>query len=361
MSSRRTYCFLVAAAALFGGACAREEDAPKEQAAAKEAMAVLPDSQQLFVVHLSPTRDFLVGSAGERVWGASLAGERPTVKWTLPAPGAIQRVAAGNLGEGIRIILAFGRGRGRLDAPLTLDAVDPESGEASRIRQWESPRADFTHLSVVNGELVYAAYDSKYTVREWRGTNAGPPERMATSRAFADLDGDGKTDRVVGRIYGDTVGAPGDLRIELANGRVHELPVLGGVRALAIADTRIDDVPTLYFADGWSARYAREGRALLQRARYIDGAFEVEPVVESHDEYTFNRIAPVGLPGEEDLLLYGSTRVSWLFRDQSGAVGLREMKGRAVDGFGELARHGDRVWMLEAGSPTVIEEAPPLR
>lgn len=321
----------------------------------------LPEAQQLFVVHLSPTRDLVVGANSDQVWGASLAGDTPRVAWTLPAPGALQRVTAGNLGSGLRIFLAFGRGRGQLEAPLTLESVHPDTGERRRIRQWQSPRADFTHLSVVDGQLVYAAYESKYMVRQWRDGQPESSERMATSRAFADLDRDGETDRVVGRIYGDTVKAPGDLRIELARGETHAIPIDGGVRSLTIADTRVDDLPTLYFADGWSANYARQGRALLKRARYVDGRFVVEPVVESHDEYTFNRIAPVGLPGEEDLLLYGSSRVSWLFRDGSGAVGLREMKGREITGFGELARYGERVWMLQAGSPTVVEQAPSLR
>ena len=321
----------------------------------------LPEASRLFVAKLSPTRELLLGATGSDVWAASLAGPRPEVAWRVPAPGILQRVAAGNTGEGLRVYLAFGRGRGKMDAPLTVLSVHPRTGDSRQVTQWQSGRAEFTHLSVVDSELVYAAYDSKYQVREWRGGVAGQRERMATSRGFADLDGDGRTDRVVGRIYGDEVKAPGDLRVELATGTTVSVPVNGGVRSLAIADTRVDDVPTLYFADGWSASYAREGRALLKRAIYRNGAFEVEPVVESHDEYTFNRVQPVGLPGEEDLLLYGSSRVSWLFRDPSGAVGLREMRGRRVQGFGELVQHDGRVFMAAAGSPTIIEEAPTLR
>ncbi|MEL6544802.1 MAG: hypothetical protein AAFQ82_09255, partial [Myxococcota bacterium] len=281
--------------------------------------------------------------------------------WRVESPGMLQRAAAGNTGDGLKLYLAYGRGRGQLDVPLTIDAIDPKNGQVNRVAQWQSPRADFTHLSVTDGELVYAAFESKYSIREWRSGAPGHSERMATSRTFADLDGDGQTDRVIGRIYGDAVRSEGDLRVEFGNGKVAKIPVAGGVRSLAVADTKIDAVPTLYFADGWSASYAKEGRALLKRAEFRDGKFEVTQVVQSHDEYTFNRVVPVGLPGNEDLLLYGSARVSWVFRDEAGAVGLRPMAGKHIKAFGELIRDGDRVWMASAGSPSLIEEAPSLR
>ena len=77
----------------------------------------LPESKRLILVHLSPPRDILLGTTGKEVWAADLSGTEPKVAWRVESPGMLQRAAAGNTGDGLKLYLAYGRGRGQLDVP----------------------------------------------------------------------------------------------------------------------------------------------------------------------------------------------------------------------------------------------------
>ncbi|MEL6544801.1 MAG: hypothetical protein AAFQ82_09250, partial [Myxococcota bacterium] len=56
------------------------ETNPNESAVEKPSdVPSLPESKRLFVVHLSPTRDVLLGTTGTEVWAADLSGLEPKV------------------------------------------------------------------------------------------------------------------------------------------------------------------------------------------------------------------------------------------------------------------------------------------
>ena len=135
--------------------------------------------------------------------------------------------------------------------------------------------------------------------------------RMATSRAYGDLDGDGQPDEALGRSYGDDRDKPGDLRVDLGKGWV-TVPTDKGVRAVLIARVGDDAAPTLYFADGWVANYGKEAKAQVKRARWHDGAFQVELVARSPDEYGFSSLEAIDLDGDgrPELIAEGNLRVS---------------------------------------------------
>ncbi|MEM6531742.1 MAG: hypothetical protein AAF654_03930 [Myxococcota bacterium] len=326
----------------------------------------LDDSETIRVVPLGTGEDFILGIQGELLWGARMSAKGPVLLWRIKTPGTLQRAAGGILDGEQVLVVGFGRGRGRLYAPLSVIKLDPVTGATRTLARWESPRADFAHLSISDAQqdgsevLVYAAYESKYVVREWVHPAGGGERiprsavRMATSRSYADLDGDGKAEQIIGRIYGDTQNAPGDLRVRYASdGREELLPVVGGVRSLRVAQRTTDSAPTLYYADGWSANYAREGRAQLRRAERTDGEWQAPVIARSEDEYTFNAIHTAGIPGKHELLLYGSKRLSWL-----RAGKLTTLNGPGGRAFPMLAHLGDDAWFVAAGAPTLAQKGP---
>jgi hypothetical protein len=294
----------VVASALLSLACSggREEGVPLSRAADSSRLrslppaaapalakpdAPLPAGDRVHAVQLDgdPVHE-LVGANGPELWAVEPTGPgRGHLLWSVSRDGAVQRVAAGDAGRGLRLHVARGRGRGFRDSRLVLREITPVTGEATVLWESDGERNEAAHLSIadVDGDgrddLAFAHFASKYQVRARHvlrdgSVLEGPEIRMATSRAYGDLDGDGLDDEAIGRMYGDG-GAPGDLRV-LFGGRTVAVPTDDGVRALLIAQAGDDAGPTLYFSDGWVSNYEAAARAQVSRVRWTDG----RPVVE---------------------------------------------------------------------------------
>jgi hypothetical protein len=299
--------------------------APTSAAATAPAPAgSLPPSDRVWMLKMAAAGgDHVVGADGDAIWlSPPLREGKAEVRWRRQGPGVAQDVAFGDLGQGPRLFVAWGVGRGHLDAPLVLESIDPATGEATEIWRHKGERNECAHLSIADvdgdgkAELAFAYYASKYFVkaRHFRANGEpleGAEVRMATSRAFADLDGDRKLDEVVGRVYGDDKGLPGDLKADLGRGPV-PVPAENGVRSLAVAAVGDEKQPSLYFADGWVANYGKEAKARLKRARWTDGRFAVETLGESPDEFTFFALTPVDVDGDgrNEIAAQGDKRVS---------------------------------------------------
>ena len=243
---------------------------PASQAKNKSA---LPGSERVFAVSLDGgTTDHLLGTEGDALWAATL-GDKPGEGhelWRVKGPGVVQRVVAGDFGHGHKLYVARGVGRGFLSAPLVLQELDPKTGAATELWRHAGPRNECAHLSIADvdqdgkPELAFAYYASKYTVTTRHleadgGVHPGEEVRMASSRTYGDLNGDGRVDEAVGRVYGDAKGEPGDLKVNLGKGWV-KIPTDNGVRAVLIAQLAGDKSPQLYFADGWVSNTARRPR-----------------------------------------------------------------------------------------------------
>jgi hypothetical protein len=195
-------------------------------------------------------------------------------------------------------------------------------------------------------ELLVAFYDSKYTVTStiakpaeqgWR-RNTVASIRMATSYARGDIDGDGKPELVVGRIYGDDMGIDGDAFVLAPDGTRTMLPTTRGSRALAIAGGDV------YLADGWHQNYGDNARGLLTRVHHDQTGYHAQLVEDTAGQYGIERILPATIDGKLVLVTLGSHYVRAFTRDGERWRGLT-IAGAARDiAVGDLdGKPGDEI------------------
>ncbi|MEE2643862.1 MAG: VCBS repeat-containing protein [Myxococcota bacterium] len=272
---------------------------PPSPQSATQSLTQLPAAERCFAVDLDGDgHDELLGAQRDQLWALRLDGEGSgALLWRQEGPGHAQQLVAGDRGEGRRLFVAWGVGRGLLQAPLTLTGHQPKSGEKSEVLgEWRGTRRQAAALALVDrgsaSELVLARYRDKYMV-ELLPYASGDPQvprkatlvrRMLSSLAWGDLDGDGKLDRFEGRVYGNQRGEYGDLWVSWGAGGRLRVPVDRGVRALIFRKEA--NGATLYFADGWVARYGKEASAQLSRLRMINGRPQVERLAEISNDFT---------------------------------------------------------------------------
>ena len=302
----------------FLGACSRTDaPTPSPQTLVMETAAPLKPSE---------TRCDRVFAAQDLILCATastlVARQIPNGKslWSLVGTGVLQDLIGGDFGRGPHLYAAWGRGRGQLDAPLVLQEIDAASGAATEFWHFSGARTDVSGLFISDidrdgkPELALNHFASKYMVklRGWKADLSVIEKsemRMATSRAFADLNGDGIADDIIGRVYGDDAQAPGDLRVDLGDGPL-PIPTDRGVRSLVAASLGAEASPSLYFADGWTQSYAKEAKAQVKRARWEKDKFVVDTVATSPDEYTFEKLLSFDVDGDgrAELVAVGNKR-----------------------------------------------------
>ncbi len=288
--------------------------------------APLPPSDRVFVAPLADGVDHLIGADADHLWAVRpTAPGRGVLLWRVQGPGVAHRVAWGDLGDGPKLFVAWGVGRGFLQAPLVIDALDPKTGARTELWREAGERNEAAHLQVADvdrdgaPELAFARYASKYMVEprpiEKDGTaTPGAPIRMASSWLYADLDGEPGPEAVIGRVYGDARGLPGDLRIRTAAGEI-PVPTDRGVKTLMYGAPG-GEPPALFVVDGWEADYGKKATARVKRVRLVDGAPQVETIGQSPDEFTFFALTEVDLDGDgvTEIAAQGNKRVTHFAR-----------------------------------------------
>lgn len=334
------------------------------EAASEPAAATtdLPPSTRAFAVSFEPgAPDVVLGTWEDTLWARRPSADGFDDLWVSKGPGAVQAVAVGELGEGRALFVGRGRARGNLIPFVRVDRVDPQTGASRPLWREESERADIAQLFMADAsgdgrqELVVGYFETKHRVGVRHlladgSVRRGAPEIMATSRLIVDLDRDGKPDEVIGRVYGDDQGSPGDLTVRLGD-RTVPIPTDRGVRALGLARLSGGDAPAVLFADGWAANYGVEGRAKLAAARLRGDELEVQRLAESPGEYTLFSIFVIPAGDHDRVLVQGSRHLSLLVQDESGAFALRRL--RSFDngaGQGTVGRGpGESVWWYWPG------------
>jgi hypothetical protein len=251
-----------------------------------------------------------------------------------PVPGGIQvlRVADG------KILAGWGQTREHRDVRARVSILRLEGDTLSEdiVVEPSSSRAEIVAILPLAGEqapLLVAHFLSKYTVelahaeRSANSWSLAPIDtiHMATSIVLGDLDNDGTDDLVIGRVYGDDPDGDGDAFVRRPDGTRTPIPVVGGVRSLAVVDLDGDGRLELLVGDGWNRDYGRIARARLTRAWWEDGAFRSELLEDSEGQYTLWDILAIDLDGDKtpEIITRGSSEVRVLGRTDGGWQGTR--------------------------------------
>ena len=292
----------------------------------------------------------MLGASGDRLWAARAKADGGwTIDWVVQGPGVAHRVTHIRGAEGKVYVVAWGVGRGFLKAPLVLMRHDAATGQGHELWRDAGQRNESAHLSTVDlnadgiPDVAFAYYASKYMVRTRHllsnPADAGPGPgsrvqegkdvRMASSRAYGDLDGDELMDEVVGRVYGDAKGEPGDLTVHFGNGKSVKVPTDRGIKAVWIGKAGADARPALYFSDGWESNYGKKAKAQIKRATFGKGATPPAQIGDSPAEFTFFDITSADLDGDgkAELVARGNTNLSAFSQGAGGTWTRRTLAG----------------------------------
>jgi len=204
--------------------------------------------------------------------------------------------------------------------PLAKDGWTPQE-----IYRQVTERPQFTTLEVLDldgdrrPEILFACFASKYQVdlrvarrqgRNWTVENL-PRVRMGMSVAAGDVFAKGRPMILVGRPYGEELGAIGDAFILDGSERL-PLPVYRGVSSLAVARLSAKEAPTVVAGDGWHQDYGRIARARIALLQFRRGRWEYN-LLEDVPEHTRVRdlvLADLDGDGVKEIIAHGERRNS---------------------------------------------------
>jgi len=228
--------------------------------------------------------------------------------WSDSVPAPLSLAAIGDLtGDGrVEAVAALGWGTYVDSAAVHLRIIHPAEGyRVEEPLTAPTPRSQVTDLQLVDldsdGRLDVQVswFASKYFVAtaqlfyrdgEWEIRRL-PEVRMAMGRHVYRETPGAEPLQIVGRIYGDEIGDPGDLFIAADDGR-RMLPSWQGVNELTAGDADGDGRAELVLSDGWHMNYGRLARARLALLRPGPDGWEYELI---EDVVGQNRLGPIAV------------------------------------------------------------------
>ena len=281
----------------------------------------LPPSRRVFSadLDLDGSDELLIAhNAQLSAWRWLNKDEGWTKLWKIDGPGVAQKVLRSP--QYPSLLVAWGMGKGKMVAPITVSKVDPLTGQDKALWEFKGGRSQIVSLQLLQAdedpdlELLVAHFVSKYHTRRVILDNlegAKPEEnlsgqiRMATSWLIADIDGKPGLEEVIGRVYGEERGEYGDLSVhpftlDAASLSITEvIPTARGVKGIYAwpSLSAKESGSQLFFSDGWVAAYGKRAKAGLKRLFWRDGRINVESLASSPKEFTFfdmwRRVDPV--------------------------------------------------------------------
>lgn len=258
----------------------------------------------------------------------------------------------------------------RIYRPLDKDGWTPQE-----IYRQASERPDVTALEITDldgdriPEIVFSYYAEKYQVdyRIARRQGAGwkietlPRVRMGSSMAVGAPLPDRRKHFVIGRPYGEDIGALGDAFVLKGESR-ELLPVFRGVSSLALGDLDGDRQAEIVAGDGWHQDFGKIARARLAVLKRVGASWDYK-LIEDLPEHTRIRtllLVDLDRDGRAEIIAHGE-RKSSLGGDvrvyQRTATGWRGLTAaQNVQGFalGSFRRRGQLELLFAGAEPQLF-------
>ncbi len=289
---------------------------------------------------------------------------------TAPVSAGIQTLVAADLDGDKRDELYAGWGQTRdfmnAKAHVTVHRLDKKALTEETVFAPETERNEITAVVPMLDQksLLVGYFDSKYMVgtaklakgaQGWASTKVASI-RTAPSYAYGDVDGDGTSDIVVGRVYGDDRGIDGDAFVIRPDGTRTPIPSTRGLRSLALADGDGDGHLDVFMGDGWHQNYGQIARGLLSWARHGASGFTRELIEDTPGQYEVMRILPAHIDGKLALVTQGSHYVRVFVREANAWKGTT-IAGAARDiAVGDVdGTPGDEILVVSETSAELID------
>lgn len=211
------------------------------------------------------------------------------------------------------ILIAFGYGRGKLDAKLSLKLYDENLEFIEEIFSDPTSRSETSHLQQIGSKVLINYYESKYF------TKTGFLKKVGNNWEFVELFKKrlgshlavGNKSIAIGRPYGDAQGEDGDVLL-YQKGEFTKLPSLRGVRSIAFANIDEDPDLELLIGDGWHQNYGEKAEPRLSQIDKEQDTYKLKNVFLAKNEYAIEKILPFEANNKTFVLASGEKKL-WLF------------------------------------------------